>query len=99
MEQEISGPLASENKQMTSSIMIFRRFIKATNEMVLDASAVIGRECYEAWLKNKDVVPSNPERVFQRSLNSHVTAVDGRQPFAAQQEEAILKILRKKQIW
>jgi len=93
---------AAVNKQETS-IKIFRRFLKATrvnaDEVVYDASAVVSRECYEAWLSNRAAAPSEPERVFQRSLSSHVTSVDGRQPFSPKEEEAILKVLRKKQIW
>jgi len=93
---------ADSNKQETS-IKIFRRFLKVTrvnaNEVVYDASRVVSRECYEAWLSNRTLAPSDPARVFQRSLSSHVTSVDGRQPFSPKEEEAILKVLRKKQIW
>jgi len=83
------------NKQETS-IKIFRRFIKVTrmsaDEVVYDASLVFSRNCYETWLSNRTLAPSKPERVFQRSLSSHITSVDGRQPFSPKEEEAILMV-------
>jgi len=35
-------------------------------------------------------------RTFQRILTSHVTGSDGRRPFEPEEEEAILKVIRKK---
>ena len=94
---------ASGKKQQETSIKIFRRFVTTSrvnaDTVVVDASAVVSRECYEAWLRNKTASVAEPDKAFQRCISSHVTAVDGRQPFYPNEEEAILKVLRKKQIW
>jgi len=100
-------PLQPRRKRETS-IMVFRRFLKTESNpnsgggdeaVVIDASGVVSFACYEAWVKNRTAMPGEPERIFRRSLISHVTSVDGRQPFTAKEEEAILRVLRRKQIW
>ena len=100
------GSSSSSSHKPETSIKIFRRFLNATTHLNAadeaggyDASVVIGRECYDDWLSNRAATPRDPERMFQRSLSSHVTSVDGRQPFSPKEEEAILKVLRKKQVW
>jgi len=72
------------NKQETS-IKIFR--------------GVVGRECYDDWLGNRAEAPRDPERTFQRSLGNYVTSVDGRQLFSPKEEEAILKMMHREQVW
>jgi len=86
-----------------TSIRVFRRFISkvqnADGSYTYDASDVIGKECYEAWLNSRSEPPNEPEKVFQRSLTSHLTSSDGRQPFSPEEEEAVLKVVRCKRIW
>jgi len=94
--------VASAECQETS-IRVFRRFItshKASDgTVVLDASKIISKECYQTWLEKRLVVTSEPERTFQRSLTAHLTSSDGRQPFLPDEEAAILKVVRVKSVW
>jgi len=97
-------PLLQPRRKRETSIVVFRRFLKADNlnsgdDAVIDASDVVSFACYEAWLRNRTAKPGKPEGAFRRSLISHVTSVDGRRPFTAKEEEAIIGVLRQKQIW
>jgi len=78
---------------------IFRSFIKRLPSGELDARGVTSVECYRAWLESRKSVSSSPEKTFQRALSGHVTGADGRVPFEAEEEAAILKALRRKARW
>lgn len=65
----------------------------------LDASGLVSRQCYDLWVNTRKTLPPNPEKAFQRSLSAHVTGVDGRVPFTQDEEEAVLRILRRKERW
>jgi len=65
----------------------------------LDASEVMSKACYEAWLQSRAAPLNNPTRVFQRCITSHITASDGRQAFTLAEEGAILRVLREKAVW
>ena len=64
-----------------------------------DASQVVSRQCYEAWLVSRRMIPKVPEKIFQRTLTAHLTAADTRQPFHPKEEAAILATLRSKGVW
>ena len=85
------------------SIRIFRRFIvtksKGDGTVEHDASQIISRKCYEAWLASRGVIPKVPEKIFQRTLTAHITASDTRQPFHPKEEAAILVMIRSKGVW
>lgn len=96
-EEDIQG---NSSSSCLKSINIFRKFIKTcptTGE--LDATEVVSLNCYLDWLSSRRSTPCKPEKAFQRSLIGHLTGVDGRVPFSPVEEEAILKIIRKKQRW
>ena len=86
-----------------TSIQVFRHFITSASlpngAVELDASGVVGRECYDAWLQSRASAPGNPTKVFQRCLTAHITASDGRQPFTPADERAILRVIREKKVW
>ena len=86
-----------------SSIRVFRRFIatriKEDGTVEYDASQVVSKKCYEAWLASRGIIPNVPEKIFQRSLTAHITSSDTRQPFRPQEEAAILTVLRRKRAW
>jgi hypothetical protein len=86
-----------------TSMRVFREFIKRIphkdGSESVDATDVISRECYDLWISTRKTLPPNPEKAFQRSLSAHVTGVDGRVPFTPQEEDAVLKVLRRKERW
>jgi hypothetical protein len=41
----------------------------------------------------------HPEKAFQRALSSHICGVEGRLPFTAAEETAILAVVRRKEKW
>jgi len=92
---------ASESQE--PSIRIFRHFIVANKRsdgtVQLDASSIVSSACYQLWLDTRIGVPNYPQRTFQRSLTAHLTGSDERQPFLAEEEAAILKVVRVKRIW
>ena len=86
-----------------SSIQIFRRFITidtlSSGTVLLDASRVVSKDCYQKWLNTRLSTTNGPERTFQRSLTAHLTGSDGRQAFLPEEEAGILKVVRVKSVW
>jgi hypothetical protein len=86
-----------------TSIKIFRRYIgkvtDAHGAAKLDASAVIGRECFEEWKESRKSSGGDYEKGFQRSLTAHLTRSDGRRPFDPDEEAAVLLVVRARRVW
>ena len=82
-----------------TSLEVFRAFLLILPDGSLDASRIISRECYNSWLSTRRKQTTDPERTFQRTLSSHLTAVDGRAPFSEAEEAAILHVLRRGTPW
>jgi hypothetical protein len=94
------GDTADGKHQANTSINIFRSFIRrvpSTGD--LDATGVTSEKCYQLWLNSRKSKPSCPEKAFQRALSGHITGVDGRVPFDQEEEEAILRAVRRKARW
>jgi len=103
---ETKYQLLSNKVQRTlqeSSIRVFRRFIVTKvmddGSVDYDASQIVSKKCYDAWLASRGVTPKLPEKIFQRSLTGHITSSDTRQPFRPLEEAAILAVLRAKRVW
>lgn len=79
---------------------IFRSFIHASDTGELDASGILSRDCYLAWLEHRKQreTPKEAKR-FQRTLSNHLSGVDGRTPFSPEEEAAILPVVRRKARW
>uniref|UniRef100_A0A7S3PHE1 Uncharacterized protein n=1 Tax=Aplanochytrium stocchinoi TaxID=215587 RepID=A0A7S3PHE1_9STRA len=107
--QPDSGRLAkSEDKKRTkpvtkpnvSSFVVFNEFVTHDKETdKYDATEVLSMECYQRWLQTRQKRPKMPEESFRRAITAHVRGADGRRPFSAEVETAILKELRKKGCW
>ena len=65
----------------------------------IDASRVVSKECFHAWLVSRCTASAEPEKNFQRSLTAHLTGSDGRVPFTEQEEQAILRVVRSNKPW
>lgn len=86
--------------EMRTSLTIFRDYLVHTDMGEVDASRIHSRECYLAWLEHRRQEESPKEaKRFQRTLSNHLTGVDGRTPFAPEEEAAILLVVRKKERW
>jgi hypothetical protein len=103
-----SGPsqhqanLLHDNKHQQlahTSINIFRAYIHRMPNGELDANGVTSEKCYQMWLGSRKSKPTCPEKAFQRALSGHITGVDGRVPFDQEEEEAILRAVRRKARW
>jgi len=88
------------------SISIFRAHLVRQRlpdgSEIIDAEGVVSKACYENWLTTRGPTGADiesPERVFQRTLTGCLTAADGRRPFDADEEAAILRTIRLKRIW
>ena len=57
---------------MSKTLEVLRFFIKTDERGNVDASGVVSRECYEAWLASKgDHVPEDPEDAFRKLITGH----------------------------
>jgi len=97
---------ASPKTGSDTSIAIFRRHMKrerneTTGVVTIDATDVIGPECFREWLqmRSRSHKVAEPEKTFQRTITCYLSATDGRLPFTPEEEAAILKVVRVKQVW
>jgi hypothetical protein len=81
-----------------SSLSFLRRFLRESPSGEIDASEILGHDCFQAWLLKKPRA-SNRERNFQRTVNAHISGLDGRAPFSSSEEAAVLREVRQKQVW
>jgi hypothetical protein len=88
-----------------TSMNIFRRHMIPValpgQTMVLDASGVVSKACFDEWVATRVVQTPNfdYEKSFQRALTAHLTGSDGRKPFEPEEEEAVLQVVRQKRAW
>jgi len=90
---------SSARAAVVTSIMVFRKFIERDSDGTLNALKVLSKECYDEWMAQCRTQANSPEKAFRRALSAHVTGVDGRTPFVPEEEEAVLRVLRRKKIW
>lgn len=92
------SPLCTAPQQMTS-LQIFRRYItRSPVDNSLDAAGVISNECFEEWASTHRFSAPTLEK-FKRAVLGHLSGVDGRVPFAIDEEHAILQVIRRKEAW
>jgi hypothetical protein len=107
-------PRKSRSVQGDTSIKVFRKYLVSTSQGI-DASQVLSQACYQEWLETRHGNIVNPPKSFQRALTAHLTRSvrignvrtdtahncrsDGRRSFAAQEEAAILPMIRQKKVW
>mmetsp|Transcript_40956 Transcript_40956/g.65844 ORF Transcript_40956/g.65844 Transcript_40956/m.65844 type:complete len:270 (-) Transcript_40956:108-917(-) len=88
-----------------TSIEVFLRFVTTkadpenNSQQIIDASKVISKEGFQHWLETRRSSLKHPEESFRRSLTAHITGLDGRKPFSAEVEAALLKELRQQRVW
>jgi len=92
------------SKTFVTSMEIFERFIKTTvtedGETFVDTSGLISRECFELWAESRKRELACPEEAFRKALVARITISDKASlPFPPKVEEAVLKMLRRKEIW
>jgi len=82
-----------------TSLMLFRKWLIKDSSKI-DASDVVSKACFDDWCLGRPNLSSEGLcRTFQRVLKAHITGSEGREPFHNDEEAAILKVIRKKQIW
>ena len=102
-----------------NSYTIFLRYVKyfdgPKGDVECDASGVLSKECYQAWLSTRKtrqflalkfrllfctcLAPKKPGEAFRRALTAHCRGIDGRRPFPELVEKSLLRELRKKEQW
>lgn len=93
---EGTKPKKRRRTRMSTSLNTFLSFVKKFQDGTIDCTGIISKPCYEAWLKTRKNVPLRPEETFRKSILSHITCTDGgSQPFPAEVEKALLKLLRR----
>ena len=57
---------------MTSSLLVFDRYIKRGEDGKLDVSLLLSKECYEEWLESRgENRPQSPEEAFRKCITGH----------------------------
>jgi len=88
-----------------NSLDLFMSFVKETpdpmdpSRTIVDASPILSKECFEAWIGTRRSSLKKPEESFRRALTAHVTGADRRRPFPPRVEEKLLVQLRKQKTW
>lgn len=96
--KKVKREVDSQDKEI-SSYSIFSSFVKVDENGECDATGVLDRECYVAWINSRKFIPKNPHEAFRRAVTAHIRGNDGRRPFTEEAERSLLKELRKKQQW
>jgi len=92
-------PRPSTDTSREKSLKVFRRWLTKGGTDI-DASEVVSKACFDDWCLGRSCQSSaGLSRSFQMVLTAHITGSGGRQPFQHDEEAAILKVIRKKQIW
>eukprot|EP00515_Schizochytrium_aggregatum_P005781 CAMPEP_0202051236 /NCGR_PEP_ID=MMETSP0963-20130614/4504_1 /ASSEMBLY_ACC=CAM_ASM_000494 /TAXON_ID=4773 /ORGANISM="Schizochytrium aggregatum, Strain ATCC28209" /LENGTH=254 /DNA_ID=CAMNT_0048616391 /DNA_START=66 /DNA_END=830 /DNA_ORIENTATION=- len=87
-------------QQPTNTLPIIMRYMEWREDLNrYDATNAFSKECYTEWLQSRKAKVKNGPDSFRRAIMSHITGQDGRKPFAPKVEEAILRIVRKNEIW
>mmetsp|Transcript_15833 Transcript_15833/g.25858 ORF Transcript_15833/g.25858 Transcript_15833/m.25858 type:complete len:200 (-) Transcript_15833:1433-2032(-) len=85
-----------------TSFDIFMSFViyyQANGRTHCDASRIISKKCYLAWIKSRTKTSAFPADTFRRTVIAHLTGTKKRKPFPKQVEESLLKAVRVKRIW
>jgi len=82
-----------------TSLKIFRSFLNRNPDGSIDASGVVSKECFNAWVDSRKKDTRDIQKAFRKSLSGHITSLDGRTPFTAEEEVAVLQIVRRKVQW
>merc|ERR1712232_840036 len=79
---------------------VFMSFMKMDQAgKPMDASGLIGVECFNAWVKSRKGNLVNPDESFRRALTSHLCGSCGRKPFPEDVERLLLQEIRKNETW
>lgn len=98
MKEEQQQDQTSSVNQYGRTLQLLLSFIKIDNSIV-DASGILSKECYVAWLKSKTPKPSDPPIAFKKLIAAHCKGENGIKPFPKNIEYAVLREIRKKQVW
>mmetsp|Transcript_22986 Transcript_22986/g.28219 ORF Transcript_22986/g.28219 Transcript_22986/m.28219 type:complete len:437 (-) Transcript_22986:101-1411(-) len=82
-----------------SSYQVFKEFFPRKENGEADASRILSKECFDEWVSSRIPRPQKPEEGFRSAITGHLAGTGRRQPFPADIEETLLRIVRKKQIW
>lgn len=81
-----------------SAMKVFLKYVKVSEDEV-DATKIFSLQCFNDWLSTKKNYPKKPAEAFRKTITGHVRGDTGLQPFAPEVEQAILKLLKKREIW
>eukprot|EP00516_Mucochytrium_quahogii_P004935 CAMPEP_0203752870 /NCGR_PEP_ID=MMETSP0098-20131031/6736_1 /ASSEMBLY_ACC=CAM_ASM_000208 /TAXON_ID=96639 /ORGANISM=" , Strain NY0313808BC1" /LENGTH=275 /DNA_ID=CAMNT_0050643237 /DNA_START=24 /DNA_END=851 /DNA_ORIENTATION=- len=84
-----------------TSMDIFEMFVTTDENGLVDASGILSKECYNAWLKSRKTSLKNPHLTFVQSVRGHVAGTKdvGRNPMPPGVEASLLRLIRQKKIW
>ena len=54
-----------------ASDLLFERFIVRNGKGNVDVNGILSRECYLAWLENKEKILTDPEEAFRKTITGH----------------------------
>eukprot|EP00516_Mucochytrium_quahogii_P004418 CAMPEP_0203754218 /NCGR_PEP_ID=MMETSP0098-20131031/7848_1 /ASSEMBLY_ACC=CAM_ASM_000208 /TAXON_ID=96639 /ORGANISM=" , Strain NY0313808BC1" /LENGTH=217 /DNA_ID=CAMNT_0050645127 /DNA_START=499 /DNA_END=1152 /DNA_ORIENTATION=- len=85
-----------------TSYDVFMAFVKyhyIDGKPCCDASNIVGKDCYLAWLSTRKKQSVFPADVFRRTVIAHLTGTKKRKPFPQEVEESLLKTVRVRHVW
>jgi len=95
-------PVDIETISGFTSYDVFMHFVnyhQAHGKRYCDASRIVGRECYLAWLRTRRKPSVFPADVFRRTVTAHLTGTKKRRPFPKEVEASLLQTVRVRQVW
>lgn len=91
-------PMKRKSKER-ASMALFLSFVKHFKDGSISSKPILGKSCYETWLKSRKGHLKCPEEAFRKAVTAHVKGSDGRRPFPPLIEAQLINILRKRKVW
>lgn len=78
---------------------ILLKYAKTDAAGNVDATGMLGKECYQEWVSTRQVVPRVPHTAFRDAVKKVLIGSSRVTPFPPNVEAAVLELMREKEVW
>lgn len=85
--------------EVGQTLQILLKYVKHYDDGRVDATGIVGRECFEHWKRTRNPKPRHPEEAFRKIITAHCRGDCGMNSFPPKVEESLLTELRLRKVW
>ena len=71
MERHFKDKRATTMLTTQRSYEVFKNFVTKDSEGNVHVEALLTKECFQEWMKSRNVIPKFPEESFRKAITSH----------------------------